>query len=102
MLTVTLYTRKNCHLCDQVKADLESLKDQHPHRLVEVDIESDPVLQAKFFDIIPVVEIGPYNLKAPITLQSLQMTLGAALDRRSQLEQVGDDKYKARVQKGHF
>ncbi len=100
MLTVTLYTRKNCHLCDQVKADLESLKDQHPHRLVEVDIESDPVLQAKFFDIIPVVEIGPYNLKAPITLQSLQMTLGAALDRRSQLEQVGDDKYKARVQKG--
>jgi uncharacterized membrane protein len=28
------------------------------------------------------------------------MTLGAAADRKNQLEQVGDDQYKARVQKG--
>jgi uncharacterized membrane protein len=92
--------RKDCHLCDQVKSDLISLQDKHPHRLVEVDIESDPVLHARFFDIIPVVEVGPYNLKAPISRQSLQMTVGAAADRKNQLEQVGDDKYKARVQKG--
>jgi uncharacterized membrane protein len=92
--------RKDCHLCDQVKSDLISLQDKHPHRLVEVDIESDPVLHARFFDIIPVVEVGPYSLKAPISRQSLQMTVGAAADRKNQLEQVGDDKYKARVQKG--
>lgn len=100
MLTVTLYTRKDCHLCDQVKADLVSIQDKHPHRLVEVDIDSDPILQANFFEVIPVVEVGPYSLKAPISHQSLQMTLGAAADRKNQLEQVGDDKYKERVQKG--
>jgi len=100
MLTVTLYTRQGCHLCDQAKADLLSLQDKHPHRLVEVDIESDPVLHARFVETIPVVEVGPYSLKAPISRRSLEMTLGAAADRKSQLEQVGDTKYQARVQKG--
>jgi len=100
MLNVTLYTRKDCHLCEQVKDDLESLREILPHRLVEVDIDSDPTLKAKFGGIIPVIEAGPYNLKAPITRESLKMTLGAASDRRSQLEQIGDAGYKARVQKG--
>lgn len=100
MLNVTLYTRRDCHLCDQAKADLASLQDKYPHRLVEVDIESDPVLHARFFDVIPVVEAGPYSLKAPITRQSLEMTLGAASDRKSQLDRIGDPDYRARVEKG--
>ncbi|MEW6401922.1 MAG: glutaredoxin family protein [Chloroflexota bacterium] len=100
MLTVTLYTRQGCHLCDDVKEDLKSLQAAHPHRLVEVDIESDSALHAKFLEAIPVVEIGPYKLQAPITYQSLQMTLGAAADRKNQLEQVGDKHYQIRVQKG--
>ena len=82
MLNVTLYTRKDCKLCDEVKADLNDLQAQYPHRLAEVDIESVPVLLAKFATEIPVVEVGPYSLKAPITRQKLQMTLGAAADRK--------------------
>jgi hypothetical protein len=85
MLNVTLYTRKGCHLCDQVKTDLDSLQSTNPHRLIEVDIESDDALHAKYLEIIPVVEVGPYSLKAPITRQTLQMTLGAAADRKTQL-----------------
>ena len=41
MLTVTLYTRQECHLCEQAKEDLEALQEIIPHRLVEVDIEQD-------------------------------------------------------------
>lgn len=100
MLNVTLYTRSNCRLCDQTKTDLAALQDKYPHRLVEVDIESDSVLHARFCDVIPVVEAGPYSLKAPITRQSLEMTLGAASDRKSQLEQIGSSQYRARVEKG--
>lgn len=100
MLNVTLYTRSGCHLCDQAKADLVSLQDKYPHRLVEVDIESDPVLHARFFDVIPVIEVGPYSLKAPVTRQSLEMTLGAASDRKNQLDRIGDPEYRARVEKG--
>jgi uncharacterized membrane protein len=100
MLNVTLYTSKNCTPCDEVKADLNALQSQYPHRLAEVDIESEPVLVAKFSLEIPVVEVGPYSLKAPITRQKLQMTLGAASDRKNQLEQLGDPEYKMKVEKG--
>ena len=82
MITVTLFTRPGCHLCDQVKEDLADLQLQIPHQLFEVNIESDPALQKKYFDHIPVVEIGNYRLVAPITRADLIVTLGAALKER--------------------
>lgn len=100
MLNVTLYTRIDCYLCEQTKADLESLQEKIPHRLVEVDIDSDPVLQQAYLVEIPVVEVGPYKLSAPISRQQLEMTLGAANDRRTQLETIGHESYKARVKRG--
>jgi hypothetical protein len=65
-----------------VKADLSELQSQYPHRLVEVDIDTDAILTENFGLIIPVIEVGPYRLKAPITRQKLQITLGAASDRK--------------------
>ena len=100
MLNVTLYTRKGCKLCDEVKVELNELQAQYPHRLVEVDIDSDAALVENFGLEIPVVEAGPYRLKAPITRQKLQMTIGAAFDRKSQLEQVGDPEYLMRIKRG--
>ena len=100
MLTVTLYMREECHLCEQAKADLESLQEQYPHRLVEVDIDSDPALQRTYLVEIPVIEVGPYRLKAPFDRQKLMITLGAASDRRNQLEEIGGEVYEARVKRG--
>lgn len=100
MLTVTLYTRKDCHLCEQAKADLDSLQSKHPHRLVEIDIDSDPALQKRYLAEIPVVEVGPYSLKAPFDKQKLMMTLGAAGDRRGQLDKLGRQDHHDRVRRG--
>lgn len=100
MLNVTLYTRKDCSLCDEVKAELSGLASRYPHRLVEVDIESDAILLEKYGPLIPVVEVGPYTLNAPITRQKLHMTIGAAFDRKSQLEKLEDPEYKMRIKKG--
>lgn len=100
MLTVTLYTRKGCGLCEEAKAGLSALETEFPHRLVEVDIESDPALLKKYLTSIPVLEIGPYTLHAPITTEQLRMTLGAAIDRRNQLEKIGGAAYEARLRRG--
>ncbi len=100
MLTVTLYIREDCHLCDQAKTDLESLQEQYPHRLIEVNIDIDPALQSAYLVEIPVVEVGPYQLTAPFDRQKLMMTLGAASDRRNQLEEIGGEAYEARVERG--
>lgn len=100
MLNVTLFTKKECKLCDEVKEHLEALRPQYPHRLVEVDIESDNALYEKYRNIIPVLEVGPYILQAPISRQKLQITLGAATDRRDQLEKLDDPIYKYKMEKG--
>jgi uncharacterized membrane protein len=99
LLNVTLYERPECKLCDEVREQLIELQSKFPHRLAEVDIESDPELQRKYFDQIPVVEVGPYKLRAPITRQALEMTLGAASDRRGQLQEVGGQAYQDRMRK---
>ena len=100
MITVTLYSRKDCHLCEQAKADLKSLEEKLPHRLVEVDIDSDPALQKAYFDKIPVIEVGPYKLSAPFDKQKLMMTIGAASDRRGQLDKLGREDHHDRVRRG--
>ena len=100
MLNVTLYTRKDCHLCEQARADLESIQEKYPHRLIEIDIDTDPVLQKKYLAEIPVVEVGPYALKAPFDKQKLMMTLGAADDRRGQLDRLGREDHLERVRRG--
>ncbi len=99
MLTITLFTRQDCHLCDQVKADLQRLQAKFPHTLIEVDIDTDPLLKTKYDEIVPVVEVGPYTKQAPITRQDLEITLAAASDRAAQLVKAPDPKLASRQQR---
>jgi uncharacterized membrane protein len=95
MLNVVLYVRSGCHLCEQAKADLEALQEQFPHKLTIIDIESDESIKQMFALEIPVVEAGPFRLKAPFGRAELQATLGAATHRLAQLERINDTAYRA-------
>ncbi len=83
MIRVTLFTREDCSLCEQVKADLSVLSEQLPHTLQEVNIDEDPELYDQYNEIIPVCLIGPYTLKAPIRKIDLEVALRAAADSPS-------------------
>jgi uncharacterized membrane protein len=76
-MRVTLYGRPGCTLCDEVRDELRRLQAQVPHELVEVNIESDAVLLSRFVEQIPVVVIGPYTLRAPISASDLRVSLQA-------------------------
>jgi uncharacterized membrane protein/glutaredoxin len=88
MITVTLYSREGCQLCEQALRDLKSLEQGFPHRLVVVDVEQDTQLKKVLRSEVPVVQVGPYRLSTPFSLQELQMTLGAARDRERHIEMV--------------
>jgi uncharacterized membrane protein len=90
LLKITFFTREGCHLCDQALEDLQALQTDYPHQVVVIDIDSDPDLLKKYSFEIPVVEAGPYTLKAPFDQRKLAMTLGAAQDRQKQLEKIAD------------
>ncbi|HEY3192150.1 MAG TPA: glutaredoxin family protein [Solirubrobacterales bacterium] len=54
-----LYARPDCHLCDEARAGLESLRsDGLDFELEEVDINSDESLLKRYVERIPVVEVN--------------------------------------------
>jgi glutaredoxin len=55
--TVVLYSRPDCHLCDDARAVLERVRADAPFELVERDIDADDRLLRAYLERIPVVEI---------------------------------------------
>ena len=77
MHEVILYTRSGCHLCDEVKATLARLESHGGFSWREVDIDSDPELQQKFNEEVPVVFIDDkkafkYSMAEPDFLRVLK------------------------------
>ncbi|MGA9532764.1 MAG: DUF2085 domain-containing protein [Anaerolineales bacterium] len=94
-MRVTLYTKSNCGLCEQAKAILLSLQSEFPHKLIEVDIETEPRLMERFGESVPVVEVGPYTLSAPFDERDLRVTLASAAETDSNEAKPSMDKSQA-------
>ncbi|MEX2161932.1 MAG: DUF2085 domain-containing protein [Anaerolineales bacterium] len=94
MITVTLYLKKECSLCEEVLLDLKALQPKIPHTLATVDIETDSELKKAFATRVPVLVVGPYTLSAPFDRRRIEATLAAARDRQDQL--AADPKKMAR------
>ena len=57
MLNVTVYSKKECHLCEIAKEELEVIRREFDFTIKEVDIEKDTLSYEKFKHQIPVVEV---------------------------------------------
>ena len=58
MTTVVLFSRPDCHLCDQARDAILAIRDQGPRfELKEIDIESDDELLLRYLERIPVVTV---------------------------------------------
>ena len=55
---VTLYTRPGCHLCAAARDEILAAGCRDKYDLVEIDIDSDPALLARYGWDIPVVAIN--------------------------------------------
>jgi glutaredoxin len=54
---VVLFHSPDCHLCERARAQLSELREELDFELREVDITGDPELEARYRELIPVVEI---------------------------------------------
>ncbi|WP_087691266.1 MULTISPECIES: glutaredoxin family protein [unclassified Pandoraea] len=59
---LTLYGRKWCHLCDDMLAALEAMRPAWDFSVTVVDVDSDPALEAKYDEIVPVLALGEREL----------------------------------------
>ena len=57
MHDVVVYSRKGCHLCEDVKDTLKQSQSEADFQWREADIDADPELQRKYTDEVPVVFI---------------------------------------------
>jgi hypothetical protein len=58
VIALTLYSRPGCHLCDEMKAVVRRTGETIPLKLEELDISSDPQLEAQYGLEIPVLLVN--------------------------------------------
>jgi hypothetical protein len=85
---LVLYGRSGCHLCEDARTTLDALLAARAARglpapsLLEVDIDRDAALHDRWFQLIPVVEIGDSRLElatSPLKIRGfLDTALGGA------------------------
>jgi hypothetical protein len=54
---VTVYHAEGCHLCERALAQVRALRDELRFGLDEIAIDGSPELEARYRELIPVVEI---------------------------------------------
>lgn len=74
---VVIYSKPECHLCEQAKAELLRIQKQHGFQLDEVDISRDEKLLAEFGARIPLIWVngrlvGKYHVDEAALLNELR------------------------------
>ena len=76
MRKVTLYTRVDCCLCEDVKVVLDEVRRDTPFELEVLDIDRDEKLRALYDEEVPVVAIdGKKAFKYRVTPTALRARL---------------------------
>ena len=73
---LTLYSRKDCCLCDDMKAVIEKVAANQPLEIDEIDVDGSLELREKFTDQVPVLFIdGRKAFKYRVTAKQLAKKL---------------------------
>jgi len=76
MLPLTLYSRADCCLCEEMKAVLAQVQENLPFTLEQIDISTDPELESRFGQEIPVLFVnGRKAFKYRLTAGELRRRL---------------------------
>ena len=79
-MQLTIYSRPGCHLCDEMKAVVERVvrSAAQPLTIEEIDISTEPALEARYGGEIPVLMIdGKKVAKYSVTEEALTRWLMA-------------------------
>ncbi len=77
-MELVLYTRAACHLCDEAKGTLAPVLQEFGVSLKEVDVDTDPVLAARYGEQVPVLmldgrKLAKYHIDAAQVRRALEL-----------------------------
>ncbi len=74
MIRLRLLSRSGCHLCDQMRRDVDSILENRPREWEIVDVDRDLELARRYGDAIPVLFVNEH-LFAKVRLPRLASRL---------------------------
>ena len=73
---LTLYTRKDCCLCEEMKASIRAAGEKNPVQVEEIDVDSSLELAERYGSEVPVLLInGRKAFKYRLTVEELERRL---------------------------
>jgi hypothetical protein len=81
MIALKLLSRPGCHLCQEMRADVDRLLASEPHEWEIVDVDSDDEIARRWSDSIPVLFVNGRlfaKLKIPRLAARLRLLRAAA------------------------
>lgn len=100
VVTITLYHRLDDPETLRVEEELASIQSIIAHRVVKINVDEDTILRERYYEYCPVVEVGPYMVKSPISKTDLVATMGATKDRLAQLAGANDKVHSRKSKHG--
>ena len=83
MTEVTIYSRRECHLCDVVLRIAQQIQVEHPFTLTQVKIDDAPLLLEQYGARVPVVTINGQEMFAgKVTEGDFRRAIVKARERR--------------------
>jgi Glutaredoxin-like domain (DUF836) len=58
VIRLTLMSRPGCHLCEEMRREVDALLSGEPHEWEIVDVDGDPELARRYGDEIPVLFVN--------------------------------------------
>ena len=86
-LHVRVFIRKNDEQSIRALKVLQTLQNEIPHQVTEIDVDIDPDIQREFGDLVPVIRTGPYKLEAPFDEIDIRLHLISARDSKNRNEE---------------
>lgn len=58
MIRLTLYSRRDCHLCHEMRAVIDAVAREVPLKLEEIDVDGDEALAGRYGADVPVLSVN--------------------------------------------
>ena len=85
MIRLTLYSRPGCHLCEEMRREVENLLGDLPHEWNVVDVDRDAELARRYGESIPILFVNGHlfaKIRLPRLSSKLRLVRAAARSER--------------------
>jgi glutaredoxin len=86
VIRLTLYSRPGCHLCEEMRREVENLLGDLPHEWDVVDVDRDPELARRYGESIPILFVNGHlfaKIRLPSLSSKLRLVRAAARSERT-------------------